>query len=126
VVKWVNDELDMVTDGVFTGTAIEPDLKTAHGRTVKAYRNLKSQVLAVRVDGACAKRASTVPKRGTPAPDPAADIDTASTSPNEWQFIISTCEERLFNLLRKKFSFPNAIFYEFKGMSDSGPVVERG
>jgi hypothetical protein len=126
VVKWVNDELDMVTDGVFTGTAIEPDLKTAHGRTVKAYRNLKSQVLAVRVDGACAKRASTVPKRGTPAPDPAADIDTASTSPNEWQFIISTCEERLFNLLRKKFSSPNAIFYEFKGMSDSGPVVERG
>ena len=63
VVKWVNDELDMVTDGVFTGTAIETDLKTAHGRTVKAYRNLKSQVLAVRVDATCAKRASTVPQK---------------------------------------------------------------
>lgn len=49
-----------------------------------------------------------------------------STLPNEWQFIISTCEERLFNLLRKKFSSPNAIFYEFQGMSDSGPIVERG
>ena len=40
-----------------------------------------------------------------------------STSPTEWQFVISTCEERLFNLFRKKFSSPNAIFYEFKGMS---------
>jgi hypothetical protein len=92
VVKWVNDELDMVTDGVFSGTAIEPDLKAAHARTVKAYRNLKSQVLAVRVDGACAKRASTVPKRGTPAPDPAADIDTAwdADERNSLQHVIQT------------------------------------
>lgn len=77
VVKWVNDELDTVTDGDFIGTAIEADLKTAHGRTVNAYRNLKSQVLAVRVDVACAKRAGAVTKKGGPAPDPAADIDTA-------------------------------------------------
>lgn len=48
-----------------------------------------------------------------------------STSPNEWQFIISTCEERLFNLMQKKFSSANAIFYQFMGMSDGGPIVER-
>src|ERR1035437_2053955 len=77
VVKWVNDELDTVIDGDFVGTAIEADLKAAHGRAVIAYRNLKSQVLAMRVDGACAKRASKVTKKGLPAPDPAADIDTA-------------------------------------------------
>ena len=50
-----------------------------------------------------------------------------ASKPNEWQFIISTCEERLFSLMRKKFSrFDNgAIFYEFLGMSDDGPIVER-
>jgi DNA repair protein SbcC/Rad50 len=47
------------------------------------------------------------------------------TSPNAWQFIISTCEERLFNLMQKKFSSANAIFYQFMGMSDGGPIVER-
>ena len=50
-----------------------------------------------------------------------------STSPNEWQFIISTCEERLFALMQKKFSrLPSgAIFYEFVGMSERGPLIER-
>jgi hypothetical protein len=46
----------------------------------------------VRVDGACAKRASTVPKKGTPAPDPAADIDTAwdADERNSLQHVIQT------------------------------------
>ena len=50
-----------------------------------------------------------------------------STSPSAWQFIISTCEERLFALMQKKFSrLPSgAIFYEFVGMSEKGPIVER-
>ena len=48
-----------------------------------------------------------------------------STSPNAWQFIISTCEERLFSLMQKKFSATNAIFYQFMGMSEGGPIVER-
>lgn len=50
-----------------------------------------------------------------------------ASKPNEWQFIISTCEERLFSLMRKKFSRfdGGAIFYEFLGMSDDGPIVER-
>jgi len=50
-----------------------------------------------------------------------------ATSPNEWQFVISTCEERLFTLMQKKFSrLPSgAIFYEFLGMSEKGPMVER-
>ena len=50
-----------------------------------------------------------------------------ATSPNEWQFVISTCEERLFTLMQKKFSrLPSgAIFYEFLGMSERGPIVER-
>ncbi len=48
-----------------------------------------------------------------------------STSPNAWQFIISTCEQRLFHLMQKKFLSSNAIFYEFMGMSEGGPIVER-
>jgi len=50
-----------------------------------------------------------------------------STSPNEWQFIISTCEERLFALMRRKLSrlASGAIFYEFLGMTEKGPIVER-
>ncbi|MGA7768523.1 MAG: AAA family ATPase [Candidatus Sulfotelmatobacter sp.] len=50
-----------------------------------------------------------------------------ATAPKEWQFMISTCEDRLFNLMQKKFSrLPTgAIFYEFVGMSEKGPIVER-
>jgi DNA repair protein SbcC/Rad50 len=48
-----------------------------------------------------------------------------ATSPHEWQFMISTCEDRLFRLMQKKFSrLPSgAIFYEFTGMSDGGPII---
>jgi exonuclease SbcC len=50
-----------------------------------------------------------------------------SPNPNEWQFIISTCEDRLFSLMQKKFTRlgNGAIFYEFLGMSDDGPIIER-
>lgn len=50
-----------------------------------------------------------------------------STSPNEWQFIISTCEKRLFDLMQTKFSKldSGSIFYEFIGLTDKGPIVER-
>jgi exonuclease SbcC len=48
-----------------------------------------------------------------------------STTPHAWQFVISTCEERLFNLMLRKFSPANAIFYQFKAMSEDGPIVER-
>jgi exonuclease SbcC len=43
------------------------------------------------------------------------------------QFIISTCEERLFNLLRQKFNTfsGRGIFYKFIAMSDSGPVIQQ-
>ncbi|MBI4650305.1 AAA family ATPase [Candidatus Desantisbacteria bacterium] len=42
------------------------------------------------------------------------------------QFIISTCEERLFRLMRQKFSRMKnrAIFYEFKSIGDNGPEIE--
>ena len=51
----------------------------------------------------------------------------AATAPNEWQFVVSTCEQRLFDLMRRKFSRlgPCAIFYEFLGMTTKGPIVKR-
>jgi exonuclease SbcC len=50
-----------------------------------------------------------------------------ATSPLEWQFIVSTCEQRLFDLMHRKFSHlpSGARFYEFVGMTSSGPIVER-
>ena len=50
-----------------------------------------------------------------------------STSQYRWQFIISTCEERLFSLMQQKFSrLPTgSIFYEFVGMSEKEPIVVR-
>lgn len=48
-----------------------------------------------------------------------------STSPGSWQFVISTCEEKLFNLMKKKFSSSNAIFYQFMGLSERGPIIEQ-
>lgn len=49
-----------------------------------------------------------------------------STSPKEWQFLISTCEQRLFGLMQEKFSKLDsvAIFYEFMGLTDKGPIIE--
>jgi hypothetical protein len=79
VVKWVNDELDVLTDVDFVGTGMEGDLKESHARTVEAYRRLQSQDLAKRVDGACALRVQKRQKSGGsgPSPDPAADVDIA-------------------------------------------------
>ena len=50
-----------------------------------------------------------------------------SSRPNAWQFFISTCEDRLFALMQKKFARVEggAVFYEFLGMSENGPIVER-
>jgi exonuclease SbcC len=49
------------------------------------------------------------------------------SSPDRWQFVISTCEHRLFELMRRKFArLPSgAVFYEFTGITESGPIVER-
>lgn len=76
VVKWVNDELDMLTDVEFDETVIKADFRTSHARTVQAYRHIQSQDLARRIDGACAKRVLNREKNVS-ATDPAADIDTA-------------------------------------------------
>lgn len=50
-----------------------------------------------------------------------------SSHPHDWQFFISTCEERLFSLMRRKFERVEggAKFYEFMGMSDTGPIIEQ-
>ena len=50
-----------------------------------------------------------------------------ATAPYRWQFVVSTCEQRLFDLMRRKFSrlAPGAIFYEFLGMTKRGPIIER-
>lgn len=50
-----------------------------------------------------------------------------ASEPRAWQFVISTCEDRLFSLMQKKFArIPGgAICYEFVGMSDDGPIVVR-
>ena len=50
-----------------------------------------------------------------------------ATSSNEWQFVVSTCEQRLFDLIKRKCSrlSSGAVFYEFLGMTDEGPIVER-
>ncbi len=49
-----------------------------------------------------------------------------STAPGKRQFLISTCEERLFDLMRKKFSNiqGGAKYYRFKGIGDDGPIIE--
>jgi exonuclease SbcC len=45
----------------------------------------------------------------------------------EHQFIISTCEDRLFRLMRQKFSKLNGkvIFYVFESIGESGPKIKR-
>jgi exonuclease SbcC len=49
-----------------------------------------------------------------------------SEQPDVRQFIISTCESRLFALMQKKFQRVNggALFYEFLGMTEEGPIIE--
>jgi len=48
-----------------------------------------------------------------------------SSSPGQRQFFISTCEQRLFELMRKKFrGFDGgAKFYRFEGISSDGPTI---
>jgi exonuclease SbcC len=48
-----------------------------------------------------------------------------STSPGKRQFFISTCEERLFDLMLKKFYSieGGARFYRFEGIGPDGPVI---
>lgn len=49
-----------------------------------------------------------------------------TTLPGKRQFFISTCEDRLFDLMRRKFSgiTGGARFYRFSGIDGDGPVVE--
>lgn len=50
------------------------------------------------------------------------------TDPNEdRQFLISTCDERLFRLMRQKFSniTKKVLFYEFNSIGDDGPSVRK-
>jgi exonuclease SbcC len=39
------------------------------------------------------------------------------------QFIVSTCEEKFYRLMRRKFSDMDAIFYEISSIGANGPVV---
>ena len=76
VVKWTNDELDSVPDlctACFTGTSLADQVRTSQNQMVTGYRHLRSQDLALRIDGACASRAINAQANG----DPAADVDTA-------------------------------------------------
>ena len=50
-----------------------------------------------------------------------------STSPGKRQFFISTCEDRLFELMLKKFNSVEggAKFYRFEGIGRDGPIVRQ-
>jgi DNA repair protein SbcC/Rad50 len=39
------------------------------------------------------------------------------------QFILSTCEDRLYRLMHRKFAGLNVRFYEFKSIGTDGPVI---
>jgi len=74
VVKWANDELDVVPDfgGIaFTDDAVQAELGEAHLRMVGSYRTLPSQDLTNRISGACASHALSGDKG-----DPAEQIDS--------------------------------------------------
>lgn len=47
-----------------------------------------------------------------------------SASPGKRQFFISTCEERLFELMRQKFG-KTARFYRFEGITADGPFIKK-
>lgn len=49
------------------------------------------------------------------------------TSPGKRQFLISTCEARLFELMRKKFGSIDggAKFYRFEGIDADGPIITK-
>jgi DNA repair protein SbcC/Rad50 len=46
---------------------------------------------------------------------------------NRRQFIISTCDDKLFQLAREKFSHlgNDALFYRFESIGETGPLVEK-
>lgn len=48
-------------------------------------------------------------------------------SPSKKQFFISTCEDRLFELMQKKFKNVEggAIFYKFEGIGQNGPIIKQ-
>lgn len=46
------------------------------------------------------------------------------SSQEKCQFFVSTCEERLFELLRRKFRSDKARFYKFAGITSEGPIVK--
>jgi hypothetical protein len=74
VVKWVNDELDDISDLVgleFDTVAREQPVRQSHGRIVSEYRRLESQRLAVRVHSSAASKAISA----KPLTDPASDAD---------------------------------------------------
>ena len=50
-----------------------------------------------------------------------------TATPGKWQFVISTCDDRLFALMRKKFRGVKggAKFYHFEAIGDTGPVISR-
>jgi len=50
-----------------------------------------------------------------------------TTSKGKKQFFISTCEDRLFELMQKKFkNLPGgAIFYKFESIDQNGPIVTQ-
>ncbi len=50
-----------------------------------------------------------------------------STSPGKRQFFISTCEDRLFEVMREKFRdvAGGAKFYRFEGIGQDGPVIKE-
>ena len=50
-----------------------------------------------------------------------------NTSPGNRQFIISTCEERLFDLMIKKFKSATggALFYKFSDIGPDGPTIKK-
>jgi len=41
------------------------------------------------------------------------------------QFVLSTCEETLYRLMRRRLADMNVIFYEFRSIGEAGPRVER-
>lgn len=51
-----------------------------------------------------------------------------SASPGKRQFFISTCEDRLFELMLKKFASAEAgaKFYRFEGIGPDGPIIRHG
>jgi exonuclease SbcC len=51
-----------------------------------------------------------------------------STCPGKRQFFISTCEERLFEVMRQRFDGleGGVRFYTFEGIGPDGPIVESG